>query len=147
MPNLEYVTADLSAPADLQLDLTQPPADLERFDMILCHHVLQHIPDDAAAMTGIRRLLRPDGLALITVPLDERDETFEPDTDDPNEREKLVGEHDIVRWYGRADLKHRLERAALEVTLQRAPEHLDQRERERLALRDQTLYVCRPKTG
>ena len=144
MDNLDYITADLTAPADVKLDLTNACFESESFDVILCHHVLQHIPDDAAAMREIRRLLRPEGFAVVTVPFDERNETMEPDTEDPHERCRLLGEHDHVRWYGRPDLPRRLTEAGLEVTIVGVPDGVSEQERARLAIRDQTLHICRP---
>ncbi|MFQ3577028.1 MAG: class I SAM-dependent methyltransferase [Cytophagales bacterium] len=48
------------------------------FDGIICNHVLEHIPDDIAAMNEMYRLLKPGGIALITVPIDEsKIETYE----------------------------------------------------------------------
>lgn len=47
------------------LDL--PPAS---FDRIVCTEVLEHTEDPAAILREIRRLLRPDGVAVITVPND-----------------------------------------------------------------------------
>ncbi len=41
MEKLEYLTADLNSPiADISLDVQQMPFEDERFDMILCNHVL-----------------------------------------------------------------------------------------------------------
>lgn len=144
LPNLDYVTADLVAPADVKLDLTNACFPSESFDVILCHHVLQHIPDDATAMRELRRLLRPDGFAIVTVPFDERESTFEPDIDDPHERFRLLGEHDHVRWYGRRDFPNRLAAAGLQVSVEGLPVETTEGERRRLAIRDQTLHVCRP---
>ena len=36
--------------------------------MVICSHVLEHVPDDAAALREIRRILRPGGRALLLVP-------------------------------------------------------------------------------
>lgn len=38
------------------------------FDRIIVSEVLEHVPDDAAAMNEIARILKPDGKAAITVP-------------------------------------------------------------------------------
>jgi len=38
------------------------------FDRIICSEVMEHIPDDAAAMAEVRRVLKPGGTVAITVP-------------------------------------------------------------------------------
>jgi len=42
------------------------------FDLITCISVLEHIPDHAAAVAGMCRLLRPGGRLLLTFPYNER---------------------------------------------------------------------------
>jgi SAM-dependent methyltransferase len=37
-------------------------------DIVLCADVLEHLDDDAAAAREMRRVLKPDGIALVTVP-------------------------------------------------------------------------------
>jgi SAM-dependent methyltransferase len=47
--------------------LSLPWADAE-FDVVIASEVLEHIRDDRRAMAEIRRVLRPGGLAAVTVP-------------------------------------------------------------------------------
>lgn len=44
------------------------PAGHGEFDLVWCSEVLEHIPDVGFALSEIRRVLKPDGRALITVP-------------------------------------------------------------------------------
>ena len=53
---------EVFAPAD---DL---PFEDDTFDLVLCTEVLEHCPDPAAALTEIRRVLRPGGFAFVTTP-------------------------------------------------------------------------------
>ena len=39
-------------------------------DVVLCHHTLEHVPDPAAALAEMRRLLAPGGKLLLFVPLE-----------------------------------------------------------------------------
>ena len=65
-----YVTADLERDdVDLQLDLTELDVADESFDVVYASHVLEHIPDDAAARSEIARVLRPGGFAVLPVPV------------------------------------------------------------------------------
>jgi SAM-dependent methyltransferase len=50
-----------------QLDATNMPFE-SLFDAIGCFDVLEHIPDDEAALRGIAKALKPDGFLFITVP-------------------------------------------------------------------------------
>ena len=40
----------------------------ERFDLVCAFEVLEHLPDDAAALAAWRELLRPGGRLLVSVP-------------------------------------------------------------------------------
>ena len=49
--NLEYLTTDLNSPlADVKADICNLPFKNNEFDVILCNHVLEHIPDDTKAI-------------------------------------------------------------------------------------------------
>jgi SAM-dependent methyltransferase/DNA-directed RNA polymerase subunit RPC12/RpoP len=120
MSNLDYLSADLVSPlATVRMDITRIPFDDNSFDAILCSHVLEHVDDDHKAMLELCRVLRSGGWAIIQVPLDKnRGSTFEdPRVVSPSERERLFGQKDHVRVYGR-DYKSRLERAGFTVRIE-----------------------------
>ena len=58
--------------ADIQMDLTRE-ADIlphkEKFDIVLCAHVLEHIPDYRKALQNLHTLLRPGGFLVLQVPV------------------------------------------------------------------------------
>lgn len=116
--HLRYVTADLEAPAMLSLDVTDLPFGAEEWDVVICNHVLEHVPDDRRAMGEIFRVLAPEGWALLQVPLDRgRESTFEDLTvRSAQARERLFGQYDHVRIYGH-DYVTRLESEGFEVTV------------------------------
>jgi SAM-dependent methyltransferase len=65
-----YATADLFAPGvDHQVDLQALPFPDGNFDIVYASHVLEHIPDDRRAIAEIRRILSPQGLAILPVPV------------------------------------------------------------------------------
>ena len=113
---MEYVSADLDSPlAMANVDITDLPFDDESFDLILCSHVLEHVHDDRLAMRELRRVLKPDGWALLLVPIS-ADVTFEdPSIVRPSDRLRLFGQADHVRRYG-PDYVDRLRHVELEIS-------------------------------
>ncbi len=104
MKNLDYLTTDLNSPiAEVEADICHLPFYDDEFDVILCNHVLEHIPDDAKAMKELYRVLKPGGMGVFQIPQDlSREKTFEDDSiTDKKERAKIFGQYDHVRIYGR----------------------------------------------
>ena len=102
--NLDYTTTDLFSPlADVKADICNLPFEDNQYDVILCNHVLEHIPDDTKAMQELYRVLKPGGMAILQIPQDlSRATTFADDTiTDQKERAKIFGQYDHVRIYGR----------------------------------------------
>ena len=102
--NLDYTTTDLYSPlADVKADICNLPFDDNHYDVILCNHVLEHIPDDTKAMQELYRVLKPGGMAILQIPQDlKREVTFADDSiTDQKERAKIFGQYDHVRIYGR----------------------------------------------
>lgn len=101
--NLTYTTTDLESPlADVKADICNLPFADHSFDLILCNHVLEHIPDDTKAMQELYRILKPGGMGIFQVPQDlSRPITFQDDSiTDPKERTLIFGQYDHVRIYG-----------------------------------------------
>ncbi|WP_353147087.1 methyltransferase domain-containing protein [Flavobacterium sp.] len=102
--NLEYTTTDLLSPlADVKADICKLPFPDDTYDIILCNHVLEHIPDDTKAMQELYRVMKPGGMGIFQIPQDlNRDITFSDDSiTDQKERAKIFGQYDHVRIYGR----------------------------------------------
>ena len=117
MTNLYYVTTDLNSPlADVKADICNLPFKENEFDVILCNHVLEHIPDDTKAMQELYRVLKKRGMGIFQIPQDlNREQTFEDDSiTDQKERAKIFGQYDHVRIYGR-DYFDKLRRIGFEV--------------------------------
>ena len=102
--NIDYTTTDLLSPlADVKADICNLPFKDNSFDIILCNHVLEHIPDDTKAMQELYRVLKPTGMAILQIPQDlSRAITYSDDSIvDQKERSKIFGQYDHVRIYGR----------------------------------------------
>lgn len=61
------VPASAKARAEVGDALRLPYAD-DSFDVVLMSEILEHIPSDAAAIAEMVRILRPGGVAAVTVP-------------------------------------------------------------------------------
>ena len=104
LKNLEYTTTDLNSPlADVKADICALPFKDDSFDVILCNHVLEHIPDDRKALSELYRILKPSGWGIFQIPQDlKREDTYEDNSiTDKKERAKIFGQYDHVRIYGR----------------------------------------------
>ncbi len=101
----KYITADIESPlAKVKMDIHQIPFEENHFDVVLCNHVLEHVKDDIQAMREIHRVLKPGGWAILQVPFFSPvpDKTFEDNSiSDKREREKIFGQDDHVRKYGK----------------------------------------------
>ena len=64
----EGEAAPPAAATALSADATRLPFGTESFDAIIASEILEHIPDDVAAMAEIARVLRPGGTVAVTVP-------------------------------------------------------------------------------
>lgn len=140
--NPDYEAADLYARiARFRLDITAIDRPDDAFDMVIAHHVLEHIDDDRTAIRELFRVTRPGGLAVLSVPQDlTRERTYEnPAITDPDERFVHFAGTDHKRFYAR-DFGDRLAEPGYEVT----PYRRDEAEEVRYGLtRGQQIYICR----
>jgi len=141
IPGLEYLSADLvEGRAMLRMDITDIRYPDNSFEVLLCSHVLEHVPDDRKAMLEIARVLKPEGWAVIIVPI-RADPTFEdPSVSDPAERERLFGQRDHVRIYGQ-DFEERLKETGLRVWNVRATQLANPDEVVLFGLKDDEIFV------
>lgn len=145
--HLRYVTADLDRPGvDLHVDLTAADLPDASFDGVICSHVLEHIPDDAAAMRELRRITAPGGWCLVMVPLDlNRAHTYEdPSITSPEARHRAFARPDHVRMYA-PDIAQRLQAAGFAVErIQPYPALGEERCRRCAIAAFEELWLCRP---
>ena len=67
--HFKYITADKNLlDVDLKLDIENIDYKSESFDLILCNHVLEHVKRDALALSELNRILRINGVLILTVP-------------------------------------------------------------------------------
>ncbi len=113
--SMDFDPAADGRPVDVRASMTDLPLPDASVDFMVCYHVLEHIPDDGAAMAEVARVLKPGGLALVQVPWRSQRETDEDPSASVAERVRRFGQADHVRYYGR-DFDDRLRRGGLDVT-------------------------------
>lgn len=123
-------------------DATDLPFANETFDILVANHILEHIPDDQAAMKEMHRVLNAKGLAILQVPYSETiTKTLEePDIDDPEKQAALFGQKDHVRIYAKSDYINRLQHAGFRVNIL-TPEILKEY-RVYAIQEDESVFLC-----
>ena len=119
--DIEYWSVDLNPNAfgvKKVVDITNITFEDNKFDLIMCNHVLEHIPDDKKAMSELYRVLKPQiGIAFLNVPVFNIPKTFEnPEYNTPELRSKHYGQADHVRAYG-LDYVDRLKSVGFDVEI------------------------------
>lgn len=146
--NLNYLTGDLVSPlADMHFDLHHIPLEDNRFDVVFCNHVLEHVDDALVCMKELYRVLKPGGWGIMQVPQDfDRAETYEDKSiTSPEEREKHFWQKDHVRLFG-MDYPDWLRKAGFEVQEFNPVEKFDTAFIERIRILPQEkLYIARKK--
>lgn len=130
-------------------DINDIPFEENYFNVIICNHVLEHIPDDAHAMSELYRVLKKDGWAILQVPIDyNRETTYEDFTiTTPEGREKAFGQKDHVRIYGR-DYKDRLSKAGFIVNEDDFVKSFSSEDLLRFGLaKSEFIYYCKKQTA
>jgi len=148
MSNIDYYAVDINP--DKQgirdvIDIQNINYSDGTFDLIVCNHVLEHIPDDKAALLELRRVLKVSGILLLTVPINlNRDKTFEnPEYNTPELRLKNYGHKDHRRMYGIIDLERSVQRAGLTAERIMPNKHLTSDELNCFGLKkEEILFKC-----
>lgn len=142
--NLNYLTGDLVSPiADIHFDLHEIPLEENRFDVVFCNHVMEHVDDAIRCMSELHRVMKPGGWGIMQVPQDHnRALTLEdPSITSPEDREKFYWQKDHVRLFGQ-DYPKWLEKAGFRVTVFNKESKYDVKKIERFRLqKEEILYI------
>jgi ubiquinone/menaquinone biosynthesis C-methylase UbiE len=100
----------------LKMDIQQIPFPDDSWDMVIANHVLEHVENDALAMSEVWRVLKPNGIAILQVPIatDLKSTIEVPSGTDDLSYEKITGQFDHRRLYG-MDYFDRLKQAGFEL--------------------------------
>lgn len=97
--------------ADYRYNITKIDAENDRFDLITCYHILEHITEDQQAINELFRVLKKGGTALIQTPFKEGEIYEDYNIISPQERLEHFGQNDHVRIYSVSGLENRLKQA------------------------------------
>jgi len=127
--NPQYETADLHQPGVThQVDIARLPMQDGSYDAVIANHVLEHVDHDHLALRELFRVLRPGGVALLTVPLNPtRATTYEdPTITSAAGRNAHFNAPNHRRYYG-LDFADRVAAAGFQVETFRLPPPLEVR--------------------
>jgi len=102
--NPNYIDGDIHpAYANHIVDITDIPFGKDHFDLIICSHVLAHVPEERKAIQELVRVLAPTGKANILTYINAAEaDTIDHDwINTPELRKEYYGEPDCLRWHGR----------------------------------------------
>lgn len=145
LSNLEYITADIESPlAKVKMDVHSIPFPDNSFDVIFCNHVLEHVEDDLLACSEFNRVLKPSGWGILQSPVYPLEKTLEDKSiTDPAERERIFGQRDHVRKFGK-DYAERLRKSGLKIEENQFVKQINSDLITKYALpKDEIIFVCR----
>ena len=116
---IHYTATDYAGEfiADLHLDITNINLPADSIDLILCYHILEHIPDDEKAVIELFKILKPQGKCFIQTPFKEGEIYEDVSKQSKEERKQYFGQEDHVRIYSVSGLKSRLENIGFKVDI------------------------------
>lgn len=104
---IDYYPVDINEECEMirqTEDICNLSFENDFFDLIICNHVLEHVQDLARGLNNLYRVLKDDGIAIVTVPLSKRNETLEEDWINTDElREKYYGYKEHRRQFAEGD--------------------------------------------
>lgn len=117
--NIIYQSTDLSGDfiAENQFDITNLKIADDTYDLILCYHILEHIPDDIRAIKELFRVIKSGGKALLQTPFKEGEIYEDLSINSEKDRLNHFGQADHVRIYSVKGLKDRLENSGFLVEI------------------------------
>ena len=107
--NATIICADISPKEAhvVKADLTNLQLPDQSIDLMICSHILEHIPDDKKALSEVRRVLKPDGIAILQTPYSLSIHASLEDSRlsrSPAQNTHWFGQDDHVRLYSLGDI-------------------------------------------
>lgn len=110
-----YQSADLYQFADLRIDIQNTGISNEAIDVILCNHVLEHVPDYKLAIQEMYRILRKNGILELSVPQFQNKKYTPASIGNKKENWEKYGQEDHLRIFG-MDIQDLLSEVGFHVT-------------------------------
>lgn len=123
--------------ANAIVDITDIRFPDEHFDLLICNHVLEHVPDDRKALKETFRVLKQGGLGIFSVPMSKAQESWEPPAGMPQSEVERICGWDHKRFYGQ-DFDQRLMAAGFTAN----PIPVSQAEKRAHALLSEKIFVA-----
>lgn len=95
---IDCTTADLYKEADLKIDIENTGLEEDSYDVIVCNHVLEHVSDFRKALKELYRIIKPEGMVIVSFPTDLSLDTVYEDN-------LVVSEEDCRKHFGQSDHK------------------------------------------
>ena len=141
-PSITYMSSAYcdNFKSDYKYDITNIDSKNEKFDLIICYHILEHIENDYQAMKELHRILKKDGHCIIQTPFKEGDIDEDPSAKTEEDRLKHFGQEDHVRIYSANGLQERLTNCGFQVTIKEYNAEAD----NRYGFNDkETVLICK----
>ncbi len=129
IPNINYFSTDISGDflSDFRYDICHIESSSNRFDLVICYHILEHIEDDIQAMSELFRVIKPGGTCIVQTPFKDGD-VYEDETKVSKEDRLLhFGQEDHVRIYSLYALSERLKKVGFQVDVLTLNEKINNR--------------------
>lgn len=114
-----YLSIDLNGGAMAIMDITRLELADASQSLVWASHVLEHVPNDHAAISELHRVLRPGGKAFIQVPIWAAATKEDPGVTTPAERLTRFYQADHLRLYG-PDIIDRFKAVGFSAVIRRA---------------------------
>jgi len=126
---------------DFHFDITRIESPDDRFDLIFCYHVLEHIPEDIQAMRELFRILKSGGCCYIQTPFKEGAIYEDATIVTPEDRLKHFEQEDHVRIYSVDGLTHRLKSVGFLVDILHYQSSRNPEEAKKYGFKDEEFII------
>ena len=126
--------------ADKNMDITNMDEQDTTYDLIICYHILEHIKNDATAMSELFRILKPKGTVIIQTPFKQGDTYENKNITTDEDRKIYFGQEDHVRIYSVEGLCQRLETVGFEIEI---INYKEEPQNYYGFSNDETIFFCR----
>lgn len=146
----DYVKADLF-PANesiVKIDLQDIHFENNFFDIVICNHVLEHVPDYKKALQEIFRVLKPNGIAILQTPYSNvLEDNFEDSGINTDElRSLFYGQKDHLRYFSKKRFLNSLNKVGFKLEIVEHKAYFDEQQAELFGVnsKEELIQVKKP---